>query len=111
MEHHRPWPIQTLSGGRPDAPPEKAVHGGRPAPLRPGQMVSRGIAAALGFWSLLAQGWTTGLAERATVRAGIEKLRARRKAGRAIHLRAGRTPGMRRQTHSARVRGHVVLFM
>ena len=69
VEHRRRRPDQARAGRRADPPPARAFRAGRPAALRPGQMVSGRAAAALGLRALLARRRRAAVAERRPDRA------------------------------------------
>ena len=65
-EHRRRRAAQAGPGQSADSAPARRLCPRRPAAFRPGEMVSRRAAAALGLWLFLAQGWHPGLARLGT---------------------------------------------
>ena len=106
MEHRRARPDQARARRRTDPPPARPLRAGRPAALRPGQMVSGRAAAALGVLAALAQGRRADLAQRRADRAtrGRPDLRRADDARRFTEVLAARL-GIAAEHASAGVRG------
>ena len=106
MEHRRARPHQARLRRQARAPPARALRPGRPAALRPGQVVSGRAAAALGLRHLLAHATASRCGSDPSLIAG-ESARDLPATGDAEQLspaRSARSSACRRQRHP-RLRG------
>src|SRR5260221_4921092 len=78
MEFHRGLAKKARPFRRAPPPVAREIRPRRIAAIRPGQMVSRRTASALGARVLLAQGWRSHLEGRFADRGRIKKLRPQR---------------------------------
>ncbi|MDT4844123.1 hypothetical protein FQZ97_780670 [compost metagenome] len=109
MEHRRARPHQARLRHRARAQAARRVRPGRLPAFRPGQVVPRRAAAALGAVDLLARRRPDAVARpRAVRRRALSH--ALHERGRApLHHRAGAQAGPHRALHPARLRGHLLL--
>ena len=109
MEHRRPGPDQARPGQRAGAQAARRIRPGRLPALRPGQVVPRRAAAALGPVDLLARRRPADLARPQPVCRRARAACVHRGGFAALHPDAVAQARPVRPLHRTRLRGHLVL--